>query len=723
MLTFLEQIKDYANDSDFGRERVLAALEFVAKHYEDSEMDIRPPLDVLNKLIPLKPDEDTIIATLLHDIYLNSSLNDEELKSLFGQPVVNLLNSFKKLSALNYKENSKASQIEVLRKMFLAMAKDIRVILIWLAVRLNLLEQLGKSTDKLYRERIARETMMLYVPIASRLGIYIMKVELEDLSFKYLEPANYARISKQIEKFGEKRKTAIAKIQQDLKKFLLDSGVSAEVGGRVKSVYSIYQKLFRKNLNSVDQLHDFFAIRVVVPQNGDTLDNLYAVLGLIHSEWKPVSSRFKDYVAVPKPNGYRSLHTVVLGLGPRNLDHPVEIQIRDEQMNKEAEFGIAAHWLYKTGKNNGKNLNTQVDWIKGLEKLDDFFFTSSDSIKEASLDLFRDRIFVLTPRGEVKDLTAGATPIDFAYMIHTDVGNHCVMAKVNDALVPLDSELRNGDVVEIITKKEASPKLKWLSMVKSNFAKHKIKVWFSALNKSNNLREGRRLINIQLERIGQPLLDHTYSIFKTYCGKKLSVVDRESLLEEVGRGLKVPSDVVKKVYPYDRPIVDNIPVPRKKTAQIEDEVVVAGESGLPVKYASCCKPGVQDQIVGYVTRGNRVTIHKATCRLLDALDGDRIMIAGWSKEDENVEPKKQVGIVVKSVSRIGMIQDIASIISGLGINIADVRIVPTAEPGMYNNCFLLQIGEMEKFELMVAKLKKIKGVLSVTRTKRFLSTN
>lgn len=719
MELFLDKMRSYSGDKDFDQARVLRALEFAMQQYENTEGSVEYCLKVVHSLLPLKPDEDTIVAVLLHDIYVNSFLNDEHIKELFGQSVLNLLVAFKKLSSLNYGQNSKSSQLEIFRKMFLTMAKDIRVILIWLSIRLSLLEDLSSEKDQVYKEKIAKETMSIYVPIASRLGIYMMKTQLEDHAFKFLHPEDYNRISKEIERFGKKRKVAISLIRHDLIHFLEDKGIKAEVSGRVKSVYSIHQKMQRKNIFSLDQMYDFFAIRIVIPEKGDGVDDLYSVLGWIHSEWRPVSSRFKDYVAVPKPNGYRSLHTVVLGLGPKDLDQPVEIQIRDEKMNKEAELGIASHWVYKTDRHRPSEiLDSQIDWIKGLQHLDDLLSSPNDLVKEASLDLFRDRIFVLTPRGEVKDLPAGSIPIDFAYMIHTDVGNACVMAKVNSLLVPLDHELRNGDVVEIITRKDATPKLKWLSMVKSNFARQKIKLWFSGLNRENNIKEGRRLINLQLERIGQPPLDHNYSILKDYCGKKMSLVEREGLVEEIGKGVKIASDMVKKIFPYEKSLVSGGFVPRRTVTTVEESVVVGGEAGIPVKYASCCKPIFPNHIIAYITRGNRVTIHKVDCRLLDSLKGERIMIAHWAGEEKAHKAKYQIGIEMKVVSRIGLIQDITSVISTFGIDIIDIRIQAVGAD-LYRDCFLLEFDNLEHFDLLIDKLEAVQGVLKVSKMKDF----
>lgn len=717
-----EQIESYNKDLD--KAKIELAYDFAVDNYRDTEGSMAYALEVLEILLPLKPDEDTIIAVLLHDLYFCEFLNDEKIQKLFGPGVLDILRAFKKLSQLNYAENDKSSQVEILRKMFLTMAKDLRVILIWLACRLCKMKNLEKFPEIGNKVTIARETMYVFVPIASRLGVYRIKTDLEDLSFKYIDPEEYKNISSQVTEFGVSRKLAIEEIRKKLSDFLSSKGVDAYVFGRFKSIYSIYRKLKEKRFSNVNELYDLFAIRVVLPAN-DQIDHLYSVLGLIHSEWKPLSNRFKDYLAVPKPNGYRSLHTVVLGLAPEDMQQPVEIQIRDDKMHREAEYGVASHWLYKSSFANTKAIDSQADWIRGLEKIHEVFDSESEAIKEVEVDIFKDRIFVLTPRGEVKDLTVGATPIDFAYAIHTDVGNRCVMAKVNHSLVPLDCELKNGDVIEIITRKDATPKLRWLSIVKSNFARHKIKAYFSGLNRENNIKEGRRLINAQLERLNKPKLDQNYSVLKTLADQNLSLSQRESLVEEVGKGAKLVSDIVRKLYPYERNLATKEIVSRAEPALskeateklvLEEQVIVGGETGLPIKIAACCQPKMRDKIIGYVTRGSRVTVHKAGCRLIANLNAERFISAKWKGAVS--DGGLTIGVKCLCVSRVGLIHDITAIINDFDINILDVMI-KKAGSGLYEDCFLLDFKDLNQFDALLDKLEDIKGVVKVTRDDDF----
>ncbi len=704
---------------DFEESGVKTAIDYFISKKEDLQRPVEDVFAVVDILLPLKPDKDTLIAVLLYDFFLFGVLTPEKLKSEYGVGVFRILDSLRRLSVLTYLDTDKKGQIENLRKMFITLAKDVRVILIWLAQRLALMRRLRSDEGVVVRAvSVSKETMDVYVPIASRLGFYRMKTELEDLSFYYINPEEYQQIYSDIQSYSSSNTMMIKHVTEEIDNFLTANGINAAVNGRIKSIYSIYRKLKRKGLTSLTDLYDFYAIRVVLQDS--SVDALYAFLGLLHSEWKPLSSRFKDYVAVPKPNGYRSLHTVLLGLGPKDVDKPVEIQIRNEEMHREAEYGFASHWIYKSG------FKPQVEWLKGLKNLQEYFENDLEGMKGLELDVFKDRIFVLTPRGDIKDLPANSVPIDFAYSIHTDVGNTCVMAKVNSNIVPLDYELNNGDVVEIITKKESSPKLKWLSVVKTGFAKTKIKNWFNSQHKDNHLKTGRELMNAQLERLGKPLLDNNYSALKSFAGQNLTMAKRESLLEEVGRGSKMASDIVRKIYPYEKNLGSKEYVSQKdfvderkgdlEMAELEKEVVVGEETGLPVRIASCCMPKLGTSIVGYVTRGNSVSIHRSNCKLLDNLHGERIIMARW-KGQSLARSKIQVWIKLVVASRIGLIHDVSSVIAGFGINIADIYINRLGG-GMNETHLLLDLDDLEKFDLLLDKLENVEGVMKAMREDR-----
>ncbi|MFA5821245.1 MAG: RelA/SpoT family protein, partial [Candidatus Gracilibacteria bacterium] len=616
-------------------------------------------------------------------------------------------------------------QMEVFRRMLMAMAKDMRVIFLKLVLRLWKLKNLELFTEP-ERVVLARETMDIYAPVAARLGIYTLKDQLEDNAFKYLNPEEYGNLNEQLERFAEKRKVAIKSIQKKLKEFLTAHGFESEVSGRIKSIYSIFRKMERKGLSSLDDLYDVFAMRVVLParydkNHNESVDHLYSVLGMIHSEWKPLSRRFKDYIAVPKPNGYRSLHTVVLGIAPQSIDKPVEIQIRSDRMHKEAEYGSSSHWLYKEDGNE-EAVVEHADWLKRLSAFQEELAAETGGIKDLKVDIFKDRIFVLTPRGEVRDLAAGATPIDFAYSVHTELGNKVVMAKVDGMVVPLDHELKNGNVVEVTTRSDATPKLQWLSFVKTSFAKSKIKAWFSNLNKETHVREGKRLLNAYLERLGFPPLDHNYSILKNYAGRELDIGQRERLVQEIGKGAQLPNDVLRKV----AAVKDILSQPKLEVKEIEKisgskrmlapekMVLVGGEDNLPVKLAKCCKPVFGDKIISFVAaRGKNITVHKTSCTMLDSLNRNKMVFAAW-KGQKAVAGNFTVCIRLSVISRVGLIRDITAVISGLGLQISDIRMEGNRD-GLHNDFFTIDLPDLEKFEVLMNKLEQVPGVVSVTR--------
>ncbi|PIZ76708.1 hypothetical protein COY05_00440 [Candidatus Peregrinibacteria bacterium CG_4_10_14_0_2_um_filter_38_24] len=679
-------------------------------------------ISALDILVPMNPDEDTVIALLVKDLFLREILTEKEIEESFGKVVLDLILAVTKIETLSYKENDRTSRLEILRKMFLTMAKDIRVVLMSLACRLHKLKDFHGVSDHV---AFAKETLDLYAPIADRLGIYNVKTSLEDLSFKYTNPVEYKNVSGKLKELKKSCEISIAWIKNRLTDFFANRGVIADVSGRIKGVYSIYKKLKKKGLNSPEDLYDIFAIRVVLPEKKDLLGNfqvehLYSVLGLVHSEWRPVTRRFKDYIAVPKANGYKSLHTVVLGLAPKDMDQPVEIQIRDEKMHMDSEFGIASHWVYKqNGNSSVEALKAYSDWVKGIA-----------DIREGlnDLDVFKDKIFVLTPRGEVRDLIAGSTPIDFAYSVHTDIGNRCIMSKVDAKIVPLDYELKNGEVVEIITRSDATPKLQWLSVVKSGFARNRIKAYFSSLNRDNNIKLGRDILNTYLERIGKPFLDQNYSILKRYLGKNLNLVQRETILEEIGKGGRPAHEIVKKIYPYEEAVVHSVVMPAKvikkpkkggleQSVVIEKQVLIGGEEGLPIKFAACCEPKFGDNILGYVTRGNCVTVHKMDCKMIGALNYDRFVAAHF-KNISDEGPKYIVGIKVVVMSRIGLMNELTAEMAKLNMTIKDIQLKELGDAGLHEDYFLLEMDNLDKFDIIIDRLENINGVMKVSRAKK-----
>ena len=582
-------------------------------------------------LLPLKPDEDTILAALLHDVPEDTHYTLGQIEKQFGKDVAGLVQGVGKLSLVRVQQGQ--AEVESWRKMFLAMAKDLRVIFIKLADRLHNMQTLEYvAKDK--QQRIAEETLYVYAPIASRLGIYAMKGPLEDLCFKYLHPKEYEELRAQVEEHGRLDPKYIEKAQEILKAFLKEEDIEGEVSGRVKHLYSIYQKLKRKNANSIDNIYDLFALRVVLPEQQregrEFFGHCYTVLGAIHSTWTPMYGRFKDYIAVPKINGYRSLHTTIIGKTVLK-NHPVELQIRTRSMHREAEYGIASHWWYKDNipeslsfsrhdlqnilyerrllkrfhtlldqhpdwrpqfekllfeksdfsenleqflakkggfskkemsdlqgvlTNPAKNeelkmFKHHVDWLYGLEKLQEELMETPDEgieIDRMNVNVFHDRIFVLTPHGDVKDLPKDATAVDFAYAIHSDVGDRCHQAKVNGSIARLDQPLQSGDVVEIITRKNPNPNRYWLSFVKTAQARTRIKAWFRTQDREKNIKTGRELINKELRRLSKPLLGPNCGLLKHYGGKNLPFSDRENIIELIGNGSMHVGTLIRNLF-------------------------------------------------------------------------------------------------------------------------------------------------------------------------------
>lgn len=524
-------------------------------------------LETAKILSILKVDESTLMAALLHEIPQYTDYKIIDLEKRFGPEVARLVAAFEKIGKVKAVSHNAETEMDSLRKMFLAMAKDLRVVLIKLADRIHNLQTLHYlSLSK--QKKIARETMEIFVPIASRLGVYTLRSTLEDLCFKYLNEREYKNIQEQLKRLGKKRKHSIDEITAIISGFIADHGFKGSVSGRFKNTYSIYKKLKKKGKTSIDDIHDIFALRIIL--NSD-VPELYKLIGHLHNKWKPLPGRFKDYIGFPKPNGYRSLHTTIIGLAPHSHKEPVEIQIRTDRMHEEAEYGIASHWLYKETKGNSgeSKQKAQIEWIKSLANL--------DAVNSLKLDFFQDRIFVFTPKGEVKDLPKGATPIDFAYSVHSDLGDKCVMAKIHGCIVPLSYKLNNGEIVEIITKVNAAPKLEWLSFVKTHGAKYKIKAFF-----------------------------------KDYFEKE---EPKESI-----RAKTTPEKNEKKLYKT---------MPVKPAGDLSKRVIVGGEKGLPVKFAMCCRPKYKMPIAGYITRGSAITIHRKDCKVYKTSCSKRHIYAKW----------------------------------------------------------------------------------------------
>lgn len=724
-------------------QRVLDAFEFANKAHSgqtrfSGEPYIIHPLNVAYLLLDYHPDEASIISALLHDVAEDTPVTIEEIGNQFGEEVASLCNGLMKLSKVRSRLND--PQVENLRKLFLAMTNDIRVVMLKLCDRLHNMSTLDFVRPE-KKIRIAQETLNIYAPIAARLGIYRLKMELEDMCFKHLNPEGYAQLSEQLKKTVKWREKYMDEAKKLLQETLQAEGLHAEVDGRVKSLYSIYRKMQRKSKMSVDDIFDIFAMRITLPDiykyGKEYTGHVYTALGIVHNHFTPLANRFKDYVAVPKVNGYRSLHTTVVGLGPKTYTQPTEIQIRTEGMHQHAEYGIAAHWIYeeegviKAADYNNQQfykrmledttgddmenvmLQQQTVWLNDLQKVEQETKGNQELLDNLKSDLFQDRIFVLTPRGDVKDLPAGATTIDFAYAVHTEVGNHCTGSKVNGTIVPIDYVLRNGEVVEILTRKNARPSLSWLSFAKTTFARNRIRTWFRNLDGEGHMKEGRQLLNAKLQQLGLPPLDINLSILKKYDDKDLTIKGREALVSEVGLGITFASTIVRKLFPPEQLLGSSSkPIPAEFVMPVqtgeEVKMLIGGAENVPYSFVNCCNPKPGDDLIGYTTRGRGVSVHKRSCAVVRNSELQRLVTVQSSQNDDKSE-QYSVHIVIEADDRVGLVRDISSEFANSNVNILHFFQDPPHNGRAIIN-FVLDIQDVDQLERVLSNLEKIPSV-------------
>ncbi len=710
----IKKAKTYLPSLD--EKRLRFAYEFASEAHAGQERFsgepyIQHPLEVANILLTLRPDEDSIIAALLHDVLEDTPTELDEIRKHFGDEMIPLLKGLEKLGKVHYRGRER--QIENLRKMFLAMAKDIRVVLIKLADRLHnmrTLEHLNKD-DK--RKRIAEETLSIYSPIASRLGIYKIKNELDTLCFQHLHPKEYKEVVKELENITGKQNDTIKDSKAILLKTFKAANLNAEIEGRIKNYYSIFKKLKKKGKNYVSEIYDIFALRIIVEDEAQC----YQTLGLVHKHWTPLSRRFKDYIAVPKSNGYQSLHTTLIGLCPKLHNQPIEVQIRTKSMNEIAEFGIAAHWHYKEQKKAAPFDQEKLNWVQNLVELHENLKSNSEFIESLSVDIFHDRIFVLTPKGDVFDLPYNATPIDYAYAIHTSIGHRCRGAKVNGRIVPLDYKLKNGQVVEIVTSNVEQPNRYWLSFAITSAAKSRIKQWFNTQDSEKILKIGKDYINKKLKQFNQPLLDPNLSLFKVYEGEKLSIRERENLVERVGNGSLNSIDVIKKVVALDHMTKEPVPKQASREALTEGvsfeehpEILITGEKGHKTQLASCCTPTPDHSIIGYITRGRGVTIHRKDCKVLRGLEDNRFIKTTWSTKKI---PQYTTKLRVERRSRIGLLRDVADVFVQNQLPILDIENVREDSSDQGHFIITASLDSLETLNHVIRDLENVNGVFSV----------
>ena len=683
------------------------------------------PLCVAIILAELELDKETIVAGILHDVVEDTTATLEDLSREFNDEVALLVDGVTKLGQLSYSHDKMDLQAENLRKMFLAMAKDIRVILIKLADRLHNMRTLQYMRPEKQKEK-ARETMDIYAPIAHRLGISKIKTELDDLSLKYLQPEVYKDLEEKLQTNKEGRENFIQSIIDEVSKHIEEAGIRAEIDGRVKHLFSIYKKMRNQN-KTLDQIYDIFAVRIKV----DTVKDCYAALGVIHEMYKPIPGRFKDYIAMPKQNMYQSLHTTLIG----SSGTPFEIQIRTFEMHRTAEYGIAAHWKYKEG---GGNINKEEEKLSWLRQILEWQQDMSDNkefltMLKTDLDLFTEQVYCFTPQGDVKTLPAGSTPIDFAYMIHTAVGNKMVGARVNGRQVPIDYKLQNGDRVTIVTSQNSNgPSRDWLSIVKSSQAKTKINQWFKTQFKEENISKGKELLDRYCKAKGLVMSKYMKPEYQKKCMHKYGLKNWDSILAAIGHGgLKEGQVVNKMVEEYekakkkevtDAKIMESMKEAKEQKLHVtksKSGIIVKGIDDVAVRFSKCCNPVPGDEIVGFVTRGRGLSIHRTDCiNMIHLTESERARLidAEW-ESDVTQEATGQYLAEIKMYAhdRQGFLMEMSKIFTEADVDVKSMN-VRTSKQGTATIETGFIVHGRDELEHIVKKLRQIEGVIDIERT-------
>ncbi|HET9590301.1 MAG TPA: bifunctional (p)ppGpp synthetase/guanosine-3',5'-bis(diphosphate) 3'-pyrophosphohydrolase, partial [Anaerolineales bacterium] len=687
----LEQLPENYSIAD--RELIQRAYRVAEEAHQDQkrlsgEPYINHCLSVASILADLRVPPDVVAAGLLHDTVEDTTVTLDDIRRDFGETIATLVDGVTKLTNLprvsrddqhaEYSNGNNGSESaaplpeanllgrrsdlvsETLRKTFLAMGEDVRVVLIKLADRLHNMRTLGFMPEA-KRKIIAKETLDIFAPLANRLGIWQIKWELEDLGFRHLNPEKYREIAEQLQERRPEREEQIQAIQKKLARLLASNNIQSEISGRPKHIYSIYKKMTQKG-KPFDLVRDVRAVRLIVPD----IPSCYAALGVIHTHWRPIPGEFDDYIAAPKDNFYQSLHTAVIYDDKR----PLEVQIRTPEMHQNAEYGIAAHWRYKEGANRDKSYEQRINWLRNMMEWRSDVSDAQEFVEGMKTDVFQDRVYVFTPRGDIIDLAAGSTPIDFAYHVHTDIGHRCRGARVNGKLTPLYQELQTGDQVEILTAKRGGPSRDWLNpnlgLVKTQRARSKIKAWFKKQEDEQNLAQGRATLEREIQRLGITQINFEKM------ARELGFKTPEEMYIAVGTGDLSVNKVIKQISEAEE-IADvleaNIPALQPKTST--DAVEVVGLKGLLSTMARCCNPMPGDQIVGYITRGRGATIHRQDCpNILRRKDKERLLQVGWGKAERTFP----VHITVKAYDRQGLMGDISTLLQNEGVNIADVSV-------------------------------------------------
>ncbi|MDR0381546.1 MAG: bifunctional (p)ppGpp synthetase/guanosine-3',5'-bis(diphosphate) 3'-pyrophosphohydrolase [Oscillospiraceae bacterium] len=701
--------------------RLRAAYEFAARAHEgqlrkDGSPYVTHPVEVAHIVVDLALDLDSVIAALLHDTIEDTGFEYADIKSNFGATVANLVDGVTKLTRVPY-TSKEDQQMENLRKMFLAMARDIRVILIKICDRLHNMRTLEYHNAQKRREK-SLETMEIYAPLAHRLGMQKMKWELEDLALFNLDPVGYKEIMSELATRSAVHESFLAHVQERLADRLVESGIKAHIEGRIKHIYSIYRKMYNMH-KSLFEIYDLYAVRVIV----DELADCYNVLGFVHDLYKPMPGRFKDYISTPKPNMYQSLHTTVIG----REGLPFEVQIRTWEMHHTAEYGIAAHWKYKQGVEGQLGMEQKLEWVRRLlEAQQDT--DAEDFIRSLKIDMFADEVFVFTPRGDVINLPAKATPVDFAYAIHSAVGNRMMGAKVNGRIVSIDYNLQNGDIIEILTGNTHGPSRDWLKLAKTNEARNKIRQWFKKERREENIAQGREEFDRELKRAGIPMTTLAAEDTQAAVLKRLSFGSMEELYAAVGYGGITAIRAVNRIrdelvrinrlqMQTDKETVERFVRDVKKARKAISGVIVEGIDNCLIKFARCCAPVPGDDIVGFITRGYGVSVHKASCE--NAVKGQTASDASgrwvrvtWSEE---IKDLYQAGLHVTARDRDGLFLDIATALSNLKVSARQISGRSQGDD-QAAVCLTVEVRDNQQLLDVITRLGRVEGVIEVARS-------
>lgn len=679
-------------------------------------------LAVADILVDMKLDYETVAAAVLHDVAEDTEVTLADIEAAFGETVAKLVDGVTKMGQIQEfrgqteKSKKERARAESLRKMLLAMIDDVRVVLIKLADRTHNMRTLGPLTESKQR-RIAKETLDIFAPLANRLGIWQIKWELEDLSFKYLEPETYKDIARQVDERRVDREKYINGVVNTLRKELAARGIAAEVSGRPKHIYSIWRKMRRKGVD-FDQIHDIRAVRVFV----NAIVDCYAALGIVHTYWRPIPGEFDDYIAAPKDNLYQSLHTAVMGPGGK----PIEVQIRTHEMHQDAEYGVAAHWRYKEGAKPDANFDKKISWLRQLMEWKDDVSDASEFIDQVKAEVFQDRVHVLTPNGDAIDLPTGSTPVDFAYHIHTEVGHRCRGAKVNGRIVPLTYHLKNGDQVEILTAKRGGPSRDWLNhnlgYIQSSRSRAKIRHWFRYQNYEENVSDGRTILDRELRRLGIAEVNFEKLAREFHFNKV------DDFLAAVGRSDINTANIIQVVQEMVEPptvqlppaeAVKKLPPPTSRPARQAGggDIKVQGVGNLLTTMAQCCRPVPGDnEIIGYITRGRGVTIHRKDCpnvlRLNDD-NRDRLIEVSWGNGDTH--ETYPVDVEIDAFDRPGLLRDITNILANEQINLSAVHVVTKKQQNKAKVLATLEIENISQLSRVLALIDQLQNVVEVKR--------